>query len=451
MKKHVVCMRLIVLICLLILSDILIVVSLRAQAKAGKSADAGGQITFQTTTTQDEHLLWRIQAQANSTPENLTLKLDSIALYPGQHQGPITVSPDGSWYVFMSERFDLNSQGNPGLTIARADLRSAETIRSNGQTIHGWGGQAIAGGTAVVYVDGGGPHTRDLFIVRRQDTTWTIPFCVTAQSPFAWNYWPVLSIDNAKVAFDAGDSSYPSIRVCEARLDGTGFRVLVTKDDGPVGLSPSAEAHSPAYTPDGSLIFESGWGGSDRIWRLSSPGETPVLVNSTFTNDNSPNVLPDGRVVSLWISSLLGDGLHEIKVMDSNGQNFVMLTSSSSPFLEVDDIGLGCGPSFVSTDVAESKDVPVGYALHQNYPNPFNPSTEIRYDLPTASTVHLTIYNLLGNEVATLVDKEQYAGFHSVDWQPAVASGVYFYKLETSSLDNVSRTFLQVRRMVLLK
>jgi len=74
-----------------------------------------------------------------------------------------------------------------------------------------------------------------------------------------------------------------------------------------------------------------------------------------LTNDNSPNVLPNGNIVSLWLGSPGGNGLHEIKVMTPDGSRYYMLTSSSSPFPEVDDIGLGCGPPFPLTEVQEKK------------------------------------------------------------------------------------------------
>lgn len=103
-------------------------------------------------------------------------------------------------------------------------------------------------------------------------------------------------------------------------------------------------------------------------------------------------------------------------------------------------------------DVVEQVDgtLPKKFELYQNYPNPFNPSTTIRYDLPTRSHVRLQIFNLLGQDVTTLVNTTQSAGSYKAEWngrdqngQP-VASGVYFYRL---TIDNKSYS----RKMVLLK
>ncbi len=89
---------------------------------------------------------------------------------------------------------------------------------------------------------------------------------------------------------------------------------------------------------------------------------------------------------------------------------------------------------------------PAQYELFQNYPNPFNPKTVIRYLLPVTSHLELSIYNILGQKVATLVNKKQSAGSFQVEWDASgFASGVYLYKLETGN------GYRQVKKLVLLK
>lgn len=93
---------------------------------------------------------------------------------------------------------------------------------------------------------------------------------------------------------------------------------------------------------------------------------------------------------------------------------------------------------------------PAEFSLSQNYPNPFNPSTIIRYSLPTPVKVNVTIYNLLGMKVRTLVDSFQKAGEHSAVWNAkddegnSVSSGIYFYRLETGE-GNLQRKMLLLR------
>jgi hypothetical protein len=89
--------------------------------------------------------------------------------------------------------------------------------------------------------------------------------------------------------------------------------------------------------------------------------------------------------------------------------------------------------------------MPTVFALHQNYPNPFNPATEIKYDLPEDVHVSLKVYNVLGAEVATLVDADQKANFYTVNWDASeLASGVYFCTMKAGD-------FSAVRKMVFLK
>lgn len=89
--------------------------------------------------------------------------------------------------------------------------------------------------------------------------------------------------------------------------------------------------------------------------------------------------------------------------------------------------------------------IPTGTSLCQNYPNPFNPTTTIRYGLPKRSEVRLVVYDLLGREVARLINGEQEAGYHDVQFNAShLASGVYFYQLTAG-------TFMQTRKLLLLK
>jgi Subtilase family/Secretion system C-terminal sorting domain len=89
--------------------------------------------------------------------------------------------------------------------------------------------------------------------------------------------------------------------------------------------------------------------------------------------------------------------------------------------------------------------IPETFSLSQNYPNPFNPSTKINYELPKSNFVLLKIYNVLGKEVATLVNEKQNAGAYSVEFNGSnLSSGIYFYKIQSGE-------FSDVKRMVLIK
>ncbi|MDP2209377.1 MAG: T9SS type A sorting domain-containing protein, partial [Bacteroidota bacterium] len=89
--------------------------------------------------------------------------------------------------------------------------------------------------------------------------------------------------------------------------------------------------------------------------------------------------------------------------------------------------------------------IPEKFALNQNYPNPFNPTTTIQFDLPKASFVTLKVYNVLGQEVAILVNEKREAGRYEVEFNAsALSSSVYFYRL-------VAGDFMAVKKFILMK
>ena len=98
--------------------------------------------------------------------------------------------------------------------------------------------------------------------------------------------------------------------------------------------------------------------------------------------------------------------------------------------------------------------IPSAYALYQNYPNPFNPTTTIRFDLPVRSQVTLKIYNILGQEVRTLLNNEVVdEGQQSAEWhayEGGIASGTYFYRIQSTSVAD-GRSYTNVKKMLLLK
>lgn len=95
--------------------------------------------------------------------------------------------------------------------------------------------------------------------------------------------------------------------------------------------------------------------------------------------------------------------------------------------------------------------LPTKYALYQNYPNPFNPKTTICYDLPKPAHVRLSIYNIEGQLVTTLINGDQSAGYQKVMWNANdIPSGVYFYKIFIEPVDG-SENFMQINKLILLK
>ena len=104
------------------------------------------------------------------------------------------------------------------------------------------------------------------------------------------------------------------------------------------------------------------------------------------------------------------------------------------------------------TSISTDGIVPSQFKLSQNYPNPFNPTTIINYQIAAPSHVSLKIYDILGREVATLVNKFINAGSYSIPFKASsIASGVYFYRLEATSIKGSNDRFTEVKKMILLK
>ena len=109
------------------------------------------------------------------------------------------------------------------------------------------------------------------------------------------------------------------------------------------------------------------------------------------------------------------------------------------------------GNGVLTSVMQASSLIPDHYFISQNYPNPFNPSTMIEYGLPANSSVRLRIFNILGQRVATLYDGEQSAGYQKVQWNARVASGIYFYRIDATSVDGSIKHFIETKKMLLLR
>ncbi|MCL4278681.1 MAG: T9SS type A sorting domain-containing protein, partial [Ignavibacteriaceae bacterium] len=129
------------------------------------------------------------------------------------------------------------------------------------------------------------------------------------------------------------------------------------------------------------------------------------------------------------------------------------LSSSWNGYLYAGTVGGGVFRSTASTTSVENENInPSLFILYQNYPNPFNPSTTIRYSIPVSRNsskgetfVTLKVYDVLGNEITTLINEEKSAGNYEIQFDATdIPSGVYFYTLRTEE-------FTQTRKLVLLK
>ncbi len=191
---------------------------------------------------------------------------------------------------------------------------------------------------------------------------------------------------------------------------------------------------SLAFTPDSSASLN--------IWDFTEDVETPdSLLSYTFTvstNAVAYSYSPDtGLLILIAQPGFVGEAFLTIKATDpENAFAQATLRVVVNPVVGIIEPPGG--------------ELPREFALQQNYPNPFNPETRIKFQLPAAETVTLTVYNVLGQKVRTLVNARLEAGFYEAVWNglneqgQSLASGVYIYRIEAGS-------YRMVRRMVLMK
>ncbi|HTK81164.1 MAG TPA: T9SS type A sorting domain-containing protein [Bacteroidota bacterium] len=248
---------------------------------------------------------------------------------------------------------------------------------------------------------------------------------------------------------------------------------MIVANDSVTALFPDASSTAFAFTPGGYEVrarIQHGLG----YW-LKSLSATSVAISGTFIHTDSIPVFSGWNLIgsiadpilassmtsippNLTVSSLFGysgayvttDSIQPghaywIKV-DGDGQ-LVLSSSSATPANRIKIVPTSELPP--SPPEAQSANAgagtPVRYSLGQNFPNPFNPTTVIKFQLPVAGQVTLKIYNMLGREVATLVDGTRDAGVSSVTWDAGkFASGVYYYRIRANE-------FTETHKLVLLK
>lgn len=199
-----------------------------------------------------------------------------------------------------------------------------------------------------------------------------------------------------------------------------------------------SSANQDYYAPPQTVAGATGSFAEGLSYAALSPYDPATLWSDQLTArdqnllnaDGSPNacaVQYDGGIFLTAFSTCGVEGLVD-------GAN------TKAEYIEAILVGFGAG-----VDISHEPVMVSAYLLEQNYPNPFNPSTEIRYQLPAQGKVTLTVYNVMGQEVATLIDREQSPGIYHVRWDAAnQPSGAYYYRLATEGYEDV-------RKMILMK
>ena len=208
-------------------------------------------------------------------------------------------------------------------------------------------------------------------------------------------------------------------------------------------------------TNDLWATIKGGFGVSkDQIFKIDLATGDTTLVGRTGLNNATTNALSFDENGVLY--GIKGDGpqVSDLFTIDLNTGEGTIVGSVGLQALT----GLAYAETGIVNDVQDDESnntIPTDFALSQNYPNPFNPSTSIEFSVPVGANVTLTIYNLLGQIVTTLVNEEVSAGHYSTVWNGTdgngyqVSSGIYFYEMKANG--NNGTAYSQMKKMVLLK
>jgi len=192
-----------------------------------------------------------------------------------------------------------------------------------------------------------------------------------------------------------------------------------------------------------SLLFE---------WQASSDVDSDSLTYGFSVQSGDLNIIAfaDTGITSVGLAYQWLENAMDNAGVDVVSGDWTVLTTDGQ-----DTTTASNGPRYLVVDatmvaVGEESGLPTNFALEQNYPNPFNPTTTIRYEVPKSSHVEVTVYDLLGNKVRTLVDEQKSIGRYSIRWNGKnrfghqVSTGVYWYRMEAAD-------FYAVRKMVFMK
>ncbi len=182
-----------------------------------------------------------------------------------------------------------------------------------------------------------------------------------------------------------------------------------------------------------------------------------VLVSNYQFSPKDLNVTVGDTIKWKWVNGMhttTSDSTTGLDVwnapIDVNDSTFryVIKAPGTHTYYCVYHVSLGMVGSIIASPATEVKDKnisAVNFSLGQNFPDPFNPSTKIKYSVPFTTHILLKVYDLLGNEVGTLVNEEKPAGKYEVTWHAAdLSGGVYFYQMKAGN-------FIQTKKMILLK
>ncbi len=288
----------------------------------------------------------------------------------------------------------------------------------------GDGGFIIAGAT-----DSYGLGSFDIYVIRTDangDTLWTDTFGGT-------------SFDEGRAVVKTGDGNYLV----------AGYAVNTNSD---VNLIKIDDSGNVLWT---KVPYQADWG--DMAFGVTKASDSGFLVagrnwNSTESRYNMYLMKTDANGDSVWTYTCLDNTVCEARVAceGADGTTFLFGTRGTNTSASYRDYWVFAFAGTLDAEDDFTGIFPENVKLSYNYPNPFNPSTTIEYSVPRKLHVRIKVFNILGQEVVTLVDEKKAAGEYEIIWNGKdsdgmdAATGVYFYRLEAGDT-------YELKKMVLLK
>lgn len=326
-------------------------------------------------------------------------------------------SPDGSLIAFH-----ISTKGSQVYTVRSngSDMKNISN-NSNIETDPDWS----TDGNKIVFVSNGALYTMDASGGSRVEV-WTSSG-ETAATP-DW------SPDATKILFSKADAGQNN-EIWVVNADGTN----------PQKLGSGTTDGSPTWSPDGSKIaFTKTEGKTSQIYVMNADGSSPVqITNDANITASAPTWLPDGNKVAFAGSNATAK-TSDIYTVDPDGNNLVNFTNTASVNESYPDWSLA---SIGISNELQNPLVQNGI-LALNTPNPFISSTQIRYSIPTADYVAITVYDNKGTLIKVLEQQRRNAGMHTVSWDgkdrygKQMVGGQYYYQI-------VSGDYVAVEKIIM--
>ena len=263
----------------------------------------------------------------------------------------------------------------------------------------------------------------------------------------SWNQSGLTNEDIGRLALNSSDHLF-----AVTATNGIFFSTNSGDFWSPVGAGISTNTITDIAITTNDYIFAATDSG---VFRSTDDGNSWVNVNNELWNFEYGFLLTTDSHDNIFAGTL-GDGIFKstnngndwIQINDGLVNNFIFsMESSPDNYLFAGTFGNGIYLREITTEIfnANHTGSVTSFFLKQNYPNPFNPSTSIQYAVSNRQFVSLKVYDVLGNEIATLVNKEKPEGIYEIEWNATgLPSAVYFYQLKTGS-------FVQTKKMILLR